>query len=1191
MARRNAPQIDAQGLFSEQERHHERRIRRQRALFIPRFLRDAGASFRLQTPAQDRAYEITLRWAKLETDGHLPKYKETSIDTQFLDQLFGEGLGYQVKTTSPDAWQLEHKVTVAGVGIADAAFGEFPKATHPTVMVELKGSLTDLDRDRVKGRSAVQQCWDYLNAVPSCTWGIVSNFATIRLYHRDKGTLAYEEFTLQEMRTRERFNQFYCLFERDGLLPSTLGQTPRATELLKRTQERQIAVGDDLYRSYQQQRLGLIEHLIQRFGKGLDPAIRIAQKLLDRIIFIAFCEDRDLLNRDCLERAWGDLPAFSKATNPRWQNFLGLFGEVNSGGDSAGVKFGYNGGLFQHDDELDTLNLADDPWTRGFKHIGSFDFSEEVNVEVLGHLFERSVTELEKLRVGGLFALKAGVEDANGAASSKGRKKPAKPKAAEGERPLSKMPKSAQRKRFGIYYTPPAFTGLIVERTIDVIVAERFSALQVVHEVDPDSREDQAPAKLLAYWTACLESLKTVTVCDPACGSGAFLIRAYDALDAHYKTVVHGLAGAGLAMREVVKIEDEIADLILNHNLYGVDLSEQAVEITQLALWIRSARKNRKLSDLSQHIVYGNSLVSDKSVDPKALNWQTRFPRIFGNDGPGGFTCVIGNPPWERMKLEEREFFGVADARIATAPNAADRKNLIAHLEADNPELWALYKTAQEAATRTLKYVRSEGAAFPLTGRGDVNLYMLFAELAQRIVSPTGRVGLLLPSGIATDHTTQEYFGGLVASKRLSAIYDFVNRYGLFPDVEGRLKFCVLLFTGAALQSESMDFVFWAEHIEHIADKSRHVRLTARDIQLMNPNTRTCPIFRSQRDANLTKGIYKRIPILIDENRKQGGNPWGIKFFTMFHQTNDAGLFGEAKSWEEKGYKLIGNTYVKDKQRALPLLEAKMTRDYDHRASWVTMNAQNAYMNYSAESVSLVDHQNPEFLPKGRYWVAEEHVEQRAPKSLSTAAIGFHDIARANDTRTMVGCLVPYAAYSNKLPLLINEADVEWRRFCCLMGNLNGYAYDFVVRQKVGGANLNFFIVEQLPTLPPDIYSDKCPWFKKQTLEHWISERVLKLSCTAEDMIPLAKACGFKGSRGDGVHLWKDAERAEIRAELDAAYFHLYSIPRDDVQYILSTFSNTGLIPENERASQQSLWGRDSTGERVLEAFDRLDRG
>jgi hypothetical protein len=1192
MARRKNSTHNGPGLFDEQERHLERRIRRQRALFIPRFLREAAASFKLQGEAQDRAHEIVLRWATLETSGRLPQYKETSIDTQFLDQIFGEGLGYLVKTTSPDAWQLEHKHFVTGVGTADAALGDFPKSDQPTVMVELKGALTDLDRDRVKGRTAVQQCWDYLNAVPSCPWGIVSNFKTIRLYHRDKGTLAYEEFSLQELKKRERFNEFYCLFERDGLLPSRLGQKPRALELLERTQERQKTVGDDLYRSYQLQRLRLIEHLMHKFGKELDPAIRISQKLLDRVIFIAFCEDRDLLNENCLERAWSELPAFTKATNPRWQNFLALFGEVDSGGQSAGVEQGYNGNLFKHDEELDTLKLADEPWTTGFKSIGGFDFSEEVNVEVLGHLFERSVTELEKLRVGGLFALKSAAEDPSASAAKAARKKTAKSKAAADERSASKMPKSAQRKRFGIYYTPPAFTGLIVERTVDVIAAERFRALQAEHQVDPEAREDQDAEKLLAYWSACLESLKTLTVCDPACGSGAFLIRAYDALDAHYKSIVHGLAGAGLAATEITKLEDQIPDWILNHNLYGVDLSEQAVEITQLALWIRSARKNRKLSDLSQHIVCGNSLVSDSAVDPKALDWHEKFPNIIDQDGSGGFTCVIGNPPWERVKVQDREFFSLTDPITAGAVNASDRKKRIAAMPTANPELHASYLAARDHAQRMLDYARGSDR-YPLTGKGDVNLYMLFAELTRSRVAPDGLVGLLVPSGIATDDTTKEFFNDLMDSKRLVSLYDFENRNKIFEDVDGRFKFSALVFGGEDKATKLADFVFFAHRVEDTADvnKQRHIPLTAADMALLNPNTKTCPIFRTRRDAELTKGIYKRIPILLDENRKQGGNPWGIKFFTMFHQTNDADHFSPAKIWEKKGYKLEGNVYTKAKKRALPLYEAKMVQAFDHRAASVMVDEANWVRQGQKAETSLVQHQNPEFGAMPRWWVDETVVDStlEAHAGNNPWFMGFKDITSPTNERTMIASFIPRSAVTNKFVLLLT--DIEPRRRTCLLADFNSFVFDYATRQKIGGITLNFFIVEQLPTLPPDTYADKCPWSKKETLEHWISERVLKLSCTADDMIPLAQACDFKGSRGDGVHIWKDAERAEIRAELDAAYFHLYAVPRDDVEYMLSTFSNTGFVPENERGSQQVLWRRHSTGEMILEAFDRLQRG
>ncbi|MBL8999717.1 MAG: N-6 DNA methylase [Phycisphaerae bacterium] len=1196
MAKKQAAAHGTPKLFEQQERAQDRRSRRQRALFIPRYLQEVGSTPHLTGPAQDKAFAIAVRWADLESSGRLAGHKESSIDTQFLDQLFGEGLGYSVKTQSPTGWQLEHKYTVPGIGTADAAFGDFPADNSPVAVVELKNANNDLDRDKSNGRTAVQQCWDYLNALPECTWGIVSNFSTIRLYHRSKGNLAYEEFTLQELRDRERFNEFYCLFERGGLLRSQLGQPPRAATLLDKTQKRQREVGDDLYGSYQYQRLRLIEHLHKAERRTLDEAIRIAQKLLDRIIFIAFCEDRGLLPEKCLERAATALPAFSRVTNPRWHNFLGLFHAVDKGGSVKPVINAFNGGLFAPDPAIDDLDLDDEPWTIGFRGFGDFDFSEEVNVEVLGHLFERSITELEKLRVGGLFALKGAVEGANGhtipaAKPAKGKAK--KPAPADDDSPLSKMPKSAQRKRFGIYYTPPAFTGLIVERTVDALVRDRFAALAKAHKVDPDSRDTQNPAKLQKYWRACLDCLKAITICDPACGSGAFLIRAYDAMDAHYKAVVHGLGGSGAPPEELAHIEDAIPDLILSNNLYGVDLSREGVEITQLALWIRSARVGKTLMDLSTHIVHGNSLVTDPAVDPHALDWAKAFPQVFGKPGSGGFDCVIGNPPWERVKVQDREFFSMTDPITAQAVSAADRKKRIAAMPTAMPELHQSYLAARDRAQKMLDYARvpaSEGGRYPLTGKGDVNLYMLFAELARSIVAPPGMVGLLVPSGIATDDTTKAFFNDLMDRKALVSLYDFENKEGHFEDVHRSFKFTALVFGGGDKKTEQADFVFFARDVDEVADsnKQRHIALTAADMKLLNPNTRTCPIFRTRRDANLTRSIYKRVPILIDENRKQGGNPWGIKFFTMFHQTNDAGHFAEGRAWEKKGYTLVGNVYEKGKRRALPLYEAKMVQAFDHRAASVVVEGDNWVRQGQKAETSLVQHANPEFAVLPRWWVAEDVVEKTMAEHPGNKPwfMGFKDITSPTNERTMISAFVPRAAVTNKFVLLLTDADP--RRHACLLGNFNSIVFDYVTRQKIGAITLNFFIVEQLPTLPPDTYEGKCPWSKKETLEHWISERVLKLSCTAEDMIPLAKACDFKGSRGDGVHIWKESERADLRAQLDAAFFILYGVERPDVEYMLSTFTGTGYIHPDDRGHGGSAWARGSIGEVVLDAYDTL---
>jgi hypothetical protein len=421
MAKRKERTTNAPDLFAEQSLAHDRRIRRQRALFIPRLVTQAAEKQSLHGDDQANAHAILLRWADRETAGTLHADNETTIDTQFLDQLFGEGLGYRLKTKSPDAWELEHKFAVKGVGIVDGAIGLFPDSKSPTVVIELKSADVDLDRDRSNGRSAVQQCWDYLNALPDCPWGIVSNFRTIRLYHRSKGFLSYEEYTLQELRRPDRFAEFYCLFERDGLLPSKSLQQPRAAQLLKATAERQKTVGDDLYRDYQRQRLTLIEHLHTVEKKDFDESIRIAQKLLDRVIFIAFCEDRDLLPPNTLRETVEDTDRYSRAKNPAWDSFLKLFTAIDRGVTTDKVEItAFNGGLFADDPAINSLELRERKWTNDFAGFGAYDFSEEVNVDVLGHLFERSITELEKLRVGGLFALKANVEAANGSAPANG---------------------------------------------------------------------------------------------------------------------------------------------------------------------------------------------------------------------------------------------------------------------------------------------------------------------------------------------------------------------------------------------------------------------------------------------------------------------------------------------------------------------------------------------------------------------------------------------------------------------------------------------------------------------------------------------------------------------------------------------------------------------------------------------------
>ncbi len=1120
--------------------------RRHQNLILPELLRKKSLLVEFKDAGYNQAYEIIKKWVKLEEEGILQTKKETTLEVDFLAEVFGVALGYKAISDTAPIWNYEPKYSTVS-GIADAALGFFAKSSTnpPTAVIELKGPKTNVDRDRFSGRTPVQQCWDYLNDLPQTPWGIVSNFVSFRLYHRDHTTRIYQHFTLNDLQREEVFDQFYCLFHWRGLIGKKQGSETYASELLRESGERQQEVGDKLYISYDSSRSDLIQHLTETpHHKELDRAIRITQKLFDRIIFIAFCEDRNLLPSRTINRAYTALPAFSQVTNPQWQNFKNLFRSVDKGNSIAEIN-AFNGGLFCEDPEVDNLEL-DDHWTNFFHEIGEYDFRDEVSVEVLGHLFERSINDIEQVRLSGIFQSAQVVSQ-------------------------PKMKKSAERKRGGIYYTPPEFTGFIVENVLGSTVDERFKLLAKKLKLsDSDLTSDVLRDDVAEYYRQSLALLRRLKVVDPACGSGAFLIKAYDYLEGKYIEVLdHLLYHTGDEDRSIL---EQIPHFLLHDNLFGVDLSPEAVEITQLSFWIRSAEPHKSLADLSQNIRCLNSLVTDPDVDSKAMKWEEEFADIFERE-EGGFDCVIGNPPWERLKLQEREFFDASSPDIASAVSAATRKQLIQKLKQDNPALYDRYESAKKQAETILNHVR-KNSQFPLTGKGDINTYALFAELGSSIVSPKGRVGLLVPSGISTDLTTSKFFNKLVEEKRIAGIFDFENRKKIFADVDGRFKFTIFLITGKGNPNDSFELSFFLHEMKELKQASRRIRLKPSDFALVNPNTKTCPVFRSQQDADITRQVYRNVPVLL--NKTTDSNPWGIKFFTMFHQTNDASLFEETNNVIKKGYKYDNktNAYKKKGDVLLPLIEAKMLQLYDHRAASVDVKDENWIRQGQTIASSNVQHQNEEYYPTPRWWVQDTSVYNHISSDIS-AIIAYKDITSPTNTRTMICSFIPVAGVLNSAPIVLSDKHEIYQ--CCLLANLNSFVLDYIARQKIGGLHLNFYLVKQFPVLNSDYYDKPCPWDNNIRLKEWLSDRVLKLTCTSNDMLPLAVACGI----AEGVHRWDPQDRAVLMAELDAAFFILYQIKRDDVEYILSTFSG---VDETE----STLFGMRSTKQLILESYDSL---
>ena len=368
------------------------------------------------------------------------------------------------------------------------------------------------------------------------------------------------------------------------------------------------------------------------------------------------------------------------------------------------------------------------------------------------------------------------------------------------------------------------------------------------------------------------------------------------------------------------------------------------------------------------------------------LHWHLEFAEIMQD---GGFDAVLGNPPWGRIKLQEKKFFASRSPSIADAPNSAARNRLIQLLNRPNAEhgekkLYRNFLQAKREAEATSQFVRTSGR-FPLAGVGDVNTYAVFAETFLRLIKPHGRAGLIVPSGIAIDDTTKRYFQHLVEQQRLVSLFDFENREAVFPGVHRSYKFCLLTLTGMSNPVCQAEFAFFLHQPEHLKELERRFTLAASDFALFNPNTRTCPIFRTRRDMEIARKMYQRAGVLWkEENESQEEiNPWGIRFSRMFDMSNDSGLFHTRETLENNGYRLAGNIFVRseNEERYLPLYEAKLFHQYDHRFATFDGVSHKDLDGGNARTVTADEKSDPTSVVIPRYWVSEEEVQIRLDKS------------------------------------------------------------------------------------------------------------------------------------------------------------------------------------------------------------------
>jgi Eco57I restriction-modification methylase len=551
--------------------------------------------------------------------------------------------------------------------------------------------------------------------------------------------------------------------------------------------------------------------------------------------------------------------------------------------------------------------------------------------------------------------------------------------------------------------------------------------------------------------------------------------------------------------------------------------------------------------------------LDDLAEQYRFFHWYLEFPDIFSVDhgkqsdlNPeaawhGGFTCVIGNPPWERVKLQEQEFFAARHPKIATAPNAAARKKLIKALatsvsEADRE----LDREFRDELRRTAgwSHVLRETGRYPLTGHGDINTYAVFAETGRTITGSAGRMGLIVPTGIATDATTAPFFRDLIEQQRLDSLLDFVTNPQLWTDVGNRrYRFSILVITGRAATVEHAEFATLTKHPDDLPPRGSRIRVAARDLLLVNPNTGTCPMFQSQRDADLTLDIYRRVPVLWRDDPQE--NPWKLSFLRMFDMANDSGLFRTQEDLESDGWKLAGNVFVKGEERYLPLYEAKLIHHFDHRLACYSKRPEGS-QDTELPRLDPDEKADPSRVPIPKYWIISTEVDKRLSGRWSHDwLLGWRDIARSTDERTMVCALLPRVAVGHKFPLAL-----PFQGGVRLVANLSSFVLDYIARQKFAGTSMAYFVLKQLPVLPTTTYEEPCAWDTASTLASWIETRVLELSYTAWDMEPFAQDLNDEAP----PFVWNADRRFAIRAELDTAYFHLYGINRDDVGYIMDSF-------------------------------------
>ncbi|MFB6185988.1 MAG: Eco57I restriction-modification methylase domain-containing protein, partial [Halobacteriaceae archaeon] len=570
--------------------------------------------------------------------------------------------------------------------------------------------------------------------------------------------------------------------------------------------------------------------------------------------------------------------------------------------------------------------------------------------------------------------------------------------------------------------------------------------------------------------------------------------------------------------------------------------------------------------------------------EQRFFHWDLEFPEIFGGSS-SGFDCILGNPPWDKIKLEEKKWFAGKVSEIAESDSKRTRRRLINDLEEESPDLYERWKQAQKRVSQNSKFIRESGR-YPLSAFGELNTYPIFTELCSRLLlTDEGRMGLVVKTGIATDKGNSDLFSYFVDNDIIISLFDFENTEGIFKDVEKNERFCLLTIAGDAVEHGPAEFSFFNKSVDMSHDEERKFHLTADQIAKINPNTKTSPTFHDSRSRDITLSIYDPYPVLI--NKEKETNPWGITYHRMFDMSTDSGLFEDNKleSLQERGYELGKDSiFYGDEDRYLPLWEGKLFNQLDHRfATFEEIPPEKRFNRKAATNKPTIEQkQDVDYEVVPRYWMREqEFLDKKEEIGLdSDWMFCFRDIARSHtDFRTALGTIAPAYPSGNKAPILTFDSG-DASDVIVFTSIFTSFVFDYALRQSLGGATVNLYILEQLPMPTPEAIDDLQVSMQgsSQSLRKFLTQRGIRLIWTSHSLDQLGEDIGCN----EGPFVWEEEERRNLRAEIDATIAKVYDLSQKEFKHILDSFDIL-------RDQEEEEFGEYRRKQECLEMFDQIE--